>query len=220
VSRTALVAGASGLVGSHVLRLLLGDKAYERVTTFGRRELPLTNRKLAQRVIDFDRLAEVSDFPRVHDVFCCLGTTLRQAGSPAAFRQVDFTYVLELARVAARHRASQFLLVSALGADPHARVFYRRVKGEVEEAVKRVSFDAVYIFRPSLITGRRAAGRPAERIATLLSPLVSWAFVGPLRPFRPIRAETVARALVRAAASSARGVHVYQSDAIARLARR
>jgi len=107
-----------------VLRLLLGDKAYERVTTFGRRELPLTNRKLAQRVIDFDRLAEVSDFPRVHDVFCCLGTTLRQAGSPAAFRQVDFTYVLELARVAARHRASQFLLVSALGADPHARVFY------------------------------------------------------------------------------------------------
>jgi len=203
-----------------VLRVLLGDKAYERVTTFGRRELPLTNRKLAQRVIDFERLAEVSDFPRVHDVFCCLGTTRRQAGSPAAFRQVDFTYVLELARVAARHRASQFLLVSAVGADPHARVFYSRVKGEVEEAVKRVSFDAIYIFRPSLITGRRAAGRPAEAIATFLSPLVSWAFLGPLRAFRPVRAQTVARAMVQAASSGARGVQVYQSDAIARLGAR
>ncbi len=203
-----------------MLRVLLGDKAYERVTTFGRRELPLTNRKLAQRVIDFERLAEVSDFPRVHDVFCCLGTTRRQAGSPAAFRQVDFTYVLELARVAARHRASQFLLVSAVGADPHARVFYSRVKGEVEEAVKRVSFDAIYIFRPSLITGRRAAGRPAEAIATFLSPLVSWAFLGPLRAFRPVRAQTVARAMVQAASSGARGVQVYQSDAIARLGAR
>lgn len=217
MSRSALVAGASGLVGSHVLRLLLADPAYERVTTFGRRELPLANRKLAQRVIDFDRLAEVSDFPRVHDVFCCLGTTLRQAGSPAAFRQVDFTYVLELARVAARHRAAQFLLVSALVADPHSRVFYSRVKGEVEDAVKRVSFDAVYIFRPSLITGRRAADRPAERIARFLSPLVSWAFVGPLRPLRPIAAETVARAMVEAARGGARGVQLYESDAIARL---
>src|SRR6059036_1620725 len=117
-SRAALVAGASGLVGSHVLRLLLEDPAYARVTVLARRELPLAHKKLDQRVVGFDRLAQIADFPRVHDVFCCLGTTMKQAGSPDAFRKVDCTYVVELARVAVRHRASQFLVVTALGADP------------------------------------------------------------------------------------------------------
>src|SRR5438309_851487 len=102
-SRTALVAGASGLVGSRVLRLLLEDPAYARVTVLARRELPLSHKKLEQRVVSFDRLAQMADFPRVHDVFCCLGTTMKQAGSPDAFRKVDFTYVVELARVAVRY---------------------------------------------------------------------------------------------------------------------
>src|SRR5256886_12134949 len=120
-SRTALVAGASGLVGSRVLRLLLEDPAYAGVTVLARRELPLSHKKLEQRVVSFDRLVQIADFPRVHDVFCCLGTTMKQAGSPDAFRKVDFTYVVELARVAVRHRASQFLVVTAVGADPQDR---------------------------------------------------------------------------------------------------
>lgn len=220
MTRTALVAGASGLVGGHVLRRLLEDKDYERVTSFGRHELPLTAKKLAQRVVDFDRVAEVGDFPRVHDVFCCLGTTIRQAGSQDAFRKVDFTYVVELARVALRHRAAQFLLVTALGADAGSRVFYSRVKGEVEEAVKRLQFEGIHIFRPSLLLGHRAASRPGERAATLLSPLVSWAMVGPLRRYRPVRADAVARAMVRIAREARRGVHVYESGEIARLGAR
>jgi uncharacterized protein YbjT (DUF2867 family) len=217
--RTALVAGASGLVGGHVLRLLLADPQYERVTVLARRELSLAHKKLAQRVVAFDRLAEVGDFPRVHDVFCCLGTTIKQAGSQDAFRKVDFTYVVELARVALRHRASQFLLVTAIGADPGSRVFYSRVKGEVEAAVQRLQFDGVHIFRPSLLFGARAAPRPAERAAALLSRLVAWAFVGPLGKYRPIKGEAVARAMVRAAREAARGVHVYESAEMRRLAR-
>jgi len=220
VTRTALVAGASGLVGGHVVRLLLEDTGYERVTTLGRRELPFTHKQLAQRVVDFERLTELADFPRVHDVFCCLGTTIRQAGSQDAFRKVDFTYVLALAHVALRHRASQFLLVTALGADPGSRLFYSRVKGEVEEAVKRLQFDGIHILRPSFLIGQRAAIRPAELVAALLSPLVSWAMVGRLRRYRPIRAETVARAMIRAARDASRGVHVYESDEIRRLAAR
>jgi len=219
-SRTALVAGGSGLVGGHVLRQLLEDPDYDRVTALTRRPLALTHKKLVQRVVDFDRLAEVGDFPRVHDVFCCLGTTIKQAGSQEAFRKVDLAYVVELGRMAVRHRASQFLVVTAVGADPRSRVFYNRVKGEAEEAVRRLQFDAIQIFRPSLLLGSRAQSRPAESIARVLSPLVAWAFLGPLARYRPIKAATVARAMVRIAREAPRGAHVYESDAIRRLGRR
>ena len=220
MTRTALVAGASGLVGGHVVRLLLEDKSYERVTAIGRRELAVGNKKLAQRTVDFERLSELSDFPRVHDVFCCLGTTIRAAGSEEAFRKVDYTYALELARLAVRHRAAQFLLVTALGAEPRSRIFYNRVKGEVEEGVKRLQFDGLHIFRPSFLIGKRAVSRPVERVAGLLSPLVSWILVGRLGKYRPIQAQAVARAMVRVARAAERGVHVYESDEIRRLAAR
>ena len=220
MGRTALVAGASGLVGGHVLRCLLEDPEYERVTVLARRDLPIAHKKLEQRVLAFDRLAQMADFPRVHDVFCCLGTTIKRAGSQEAFRKVDHALVVELARVAVRHRASQFLLVTALGADPRSRVFYNRVKGEVEEAVRRFAFDAIHIFRPSLLLGKRTESRPAERMAVMVSPLIAWAFVGPLARYRPIKAERVARAMVRTARQATRGVHVHESDEIRRLGRR
>jgi len=218
-ARSALVAGASGLVGSHVLRLLLEDPAYARVTVLARRELPLAHKKLEQRVVSFDHLAQVADFPRVHDVFCCLGTTMKQAGSPDAFRKVDYTYVVELARVAVRHRASQFLVVTAVGADPASRILYSRVKGEAEEALRRLQFESIQIFRPSLVVGARAQGRPAERVARLLGLLVAWALAGPLSRYRPIKAEALARAMVQVARDAPRGAHVYQSDHIRRLVR-
>ena|SRR5690349_2165017 len=218
MARTALVAGASGLVGGHVLRLLLGSAAYDRVTVLVRRELPLAHKKLTQRVIDFDRLAEVGDFPRVDDVFCCLGTTIKRAGSQHAFRKVDSTYVVELARIAGRHRARQFLVVTAVGADPASRVFYSRVKGETEAALRRLSFDALLLFRPSFLLGVRPERRLAESLAAALAPLVTWTLVGPLARYRPIEAETVARAMVRAAGEAPRGAHVYESNEIRRLA--
>ena len=215
-TRTALVAGASGLVGSQVLRLLLEDPAYSRVTLLARRELPLSHKKLEQRIASFDRLAQIADFPRVHDVFCCLGTTMKQAGSPDAFRKVDFTYVVELARVAVRHRASQFLVVTAVGADPQSRILYSRVKGEAEEALRRLQFESIQIFRPSLVVGARAQSRLAERVARLLGLLVGWALVGPLSRYRPIKAEALARAMVRVARDAPRGTHVYESKEIRR----
>lgn len=210
-TRTALVAGASGLVGGRVLRLLLEDPTYSRVTVLARRELPLSHKKLEQRIASFDRLAQIADFPRVHDVFCCLGTTMKQAGSPDAFRKVDFTYVVELARVAVRHRASQFLVVTAVGADPQSRILYSRVKGEAEEAVRRLQFESIQIFRPSLVVGARAQSRPVERVAWLISLPIAWAFFGPLSRYRPIRAETMARAMARIAREAPRGTHVYES---------
>jgi len=219
VTRTALVAGASGLVGGHLLDLLLEDAGYAAVTALVRHELPRAHRKLGQRLVDFDRLADGGDLPRADDVFCCLGTTMKRAGSADAFRKVDFTYVERLARLAWQHRARQFLLVSSLGADPRSRVFYNRVKGEVEEAVRKLPFDAVHIFRPSLLLGHRRESRPAERLAMLAGGALGFLLVGPLARYRPIPARTVAAAMLRVAKEAARGVHVYESDRIRALAR-
>lgn len=217
--RTALVAGATGLVGGHLLRLLLDDPSYERVTALVRRGLPLSHKKLLQREINFDLLGDLGAVTRVDDVFCCLGTTMRQAGSRDAFRTVDFTYVHELARLASGSRARRFLLVSSHGANPRSRIFYSRVKGEAEEAVKQLRFDAVHIFRPSLLLGARREFRPAERLGMVLARVATPLLVGPLRSYRPIHAETVARAMIRAAGGTARGVHVYRSDQIETLGR-
>jgi len=129
VSRTALLAGATGLAGSHVLNLLLGDPAWSRVVTVGRRTTPQQHAKLEQRVLDLGELETVRDLPHVDDVFCCLGTTIKRAGSQPAFRLVDHAFVVGLARSGLRAGATQFLLVSAIGADSASRVFYSRVKG-------------------------------------------------------------------------------------------
>ncbi|MGH7644423.1 MAG: oxidoreductase [Gemmatimonadales bacterium] len=217
--RSALLVGATGLVGGHCLQLLLGDGAYRHVTVLGRQELPVAHRKLVQRLVDFDRLAELGDVPRVHDVFCCLGTTMKRAGSQDAFRKVDSTYVRDLAQLAWRHRAGQFLLVTALGADPRSRVFYNRVKGEVEDAVRKVPFDAVHIFRPSLLLGHRRERRPAERLAQIVGGALGVVLIGPLAKYRPIPARAVAAAMIRVAKEAARGVHVYESERIRELAR-
>jgi uncharacterized protein YbjT (DUF2867 family) len=219
VGRTALIAGASGLVGSHCLRLLLDEPAYERVIALARRALPLEHPKLEQRVVDFDRLANLPDPARADDAYCCLGSTIRRAGSQQAFRRVDLTYVVDFARLATRGGGARFLLISALGADPRSRVFYSRVKGEAEAAVRQVMGAGTYIFRPSLLTGARTEVRLGERIGIPLARAVSFVLVGPLRPYRPIAAETVARAMVRVALEGGPGPRVYRSDQIVRLAR-
>ena len=215
-ARTALLAGATGLVGSHCLSQLLSDPAYGRVVTVVRRPLPLGDPKLDTRVVDFDRLAD-ADLPRVDDVYCALGTTIRRAGSRDAFRRVDHGYVVALARRAAERGAARFVLVSAIGADARSPVFYSRVKGETERDVAAVGFEAVHLLRPSLLVGERSEHRPGERLMiglfTRLAPLL----VGPLRRYRPIAAEVVARAMRVVARRDERGTHVHESDRIAAL---
>jgi uncharacterized protein YbjT (DUF2867 family) len=219
MSRTALVAGASGLVGGHLLQLLLADGAYTRVVTLARRELAVRHAKLEQRVVDFGALDTFSDFPRTDDVFCCLGTTIRQAGSRDAFRRVDHDYVLALARVGRRAGGRQFLLVSALGADPASRIFYSRVKGEVEATVRQLPYEGIQIFRPSFLMGDRAEVRVVERVAIPVARVLAPLLVGPLRRYRPIHAADVARAMVQIAREAPRGPNVFEYDGIIAAAR-
>jgi len=210
--KTALIAGASGLVGEHLLAMLLASPDYEQVISLGRRWLDIQYPKLKQIAVDFDALQTVPDTLRVDDVFCSLGTTIKKAGSREAFRKVDFSYVVNAARLGQSLGAGGCFVVSALGAHPRSRVFYSRTKGEMEEALKSLNFDSLAIFRPSLITGHRKESRPGERLAVLVAPVVTPLLAGPLRKYRPIAAEAIAEAMVQAAHEHRRGVHSWESD--------
>jgi uncharacterized protein YbjT (DUF2867 family) len=217
--RTAIMAGASGLVGEQCLRHLLARGMHEKVVAFVRGPLNITHKRLEQRTVDYERLGRMSAFPRVQDVFCCLGTTIKKAGSEAAFRLVDYEYVVRLAETSKRSGADHFYLVSAVGADPNSRIFYSRVKGEAERAVGRLGFAGLYVFRPSFLIGKRSERRPGESVGIAAARLVSIALVGAARKYRPIRAETVARAMVVIARERPAGAHVYTADAMEGLAK-
>jgi uncharacterized protein YbjT (DUF2867 family) len=212
--RTALVVGASGLVGGHCLNALLDDPRYSSVTALGRRTIRGEHPTLHQYVIDFDRPDEYQHLAGADDLFCCLGTTIKKAGSREAFYKVDVTYPLAIAQAALANGAQQLLIVSALGANPRAAAFYNRVKGDVEMAVSKLRFRAVHIFRPSLLVGHREEFRPAERLAQLLAAPLSVALVGPLRRYRPIDASAVAVCMVKIANQGLEGIHVYESEQI------
>jgi uncharacterized protein YbjT (DUF2867 family) len=209
--KTALLAGATGLIGSQLLPLLLASARYAKVIVVGRRELPLRHPKLRQVVTDLDQLAAVREQLVADEVYCCLGTTMAQAGSKAAFYKVDFEYVLALARLAAANRATQFLVVSSLNPDPHSLFYYSRVKGEMEAAVRQVPFRAIHIFQPSLLLGRREQPRLGEQAASVVMAALRPLLRGPLRAWRAIEGRTVARAMLRAAEAETSGVQVHRS---------
>ena len=215
-TRTALVAGASGLVGGHLLDALLEDPVYREVHSLGRRPLPRQHPKLVQHTVDFARL-EGEALPPAQDAFCCLGTTLKRAGSQEAFRAVDHDAVLAFARAAKKAGVQRFLVVTALGAHPRSRVFYNRVKGEVQEDLKALGFDSLVLLQPSLLLGERAESRPGERAAIVASRVLAPL----LRPLasRPIEARTVARAMVALAHGAPRGVKVAPSGELQELGR-
>ena len=216
MSRTALIAGASGLVGGHLLKALLDAEAWDRVISIGRRRLDVDHPELEQIIADFDHLDAV-DFPQSDDAFCCLGTTIKKAGSNEAFRRVDLDYVVDFAHQAQLHGATQFLVVSALGADADSRIFYNRTKGEMERAVAQLPYEAVQIVRPALLLGDRDVDRPKERVAELLSKPFTPFLAGPLRKYRPIQGKAVARSLVAAAQQRRPGVHIFESDELQRV---
>jgi len=219
MTATALLLGATGLVGGHCLDLLLADPARARVVTLGRRPTGRAHEKLDERVGDMERLAEHADAFAVDDVFCCVGTTIRAAGSRAAFRRVDHDIAVAAAAIAAERGARHFLLVSAMGADPGSRIFYNRVKGETEADVAAHSLAGVALLRPSLLLGKRGEARAAEALAQHVFPLVSPLLRGPLRRYRAVEARTVAAAMLRLAREGVRGVRVVESDEIDRLGR-
>jgi uncharacterized protein YbjT (DUF2867 family) len=217
-NKTALLLGASGLIGGLCLRALLADQTYASIVLLNRRTLPLAaDPRLTQKTISFESLI-ANDFAGAADVFCALGTTMRKAGSKEAFRRVDLEYPLAAARMARQAGAKQFVLVSSVGSDPAASSFYLRTKGELDQEIGKLGFDALHIFRPSLLLGNREEFRRGERMIQAVAPSLNFVMVGGLRCYRAIAAETVARAMVAATRQGKSGSFIYEYDEIIRLA--
>lgn len=215
--RTALILGGSGLVGRSCLDALLAEPAYTSVIAIGRRALPQSHPKLTQRVIELDAFASLT-LPQLDDVFCTLGTTIRTAGSQQAFRRVDLEFPLAAARQSLKFGARQFVLISSVGADPKSKNFYLRTKGEVEQALTALPFQAVHIFRPSLLLGKRGESRRGESFAIVAAKVFQFLCVGPLRKYHPVSAMKVGQAMVAAAKANANGRLVYEYNRIVELA--
>lgn len=205
-----LIAGATGLVGRHALTRALADPRVERVVAPTRRPLP-PHPKLENPQVDFDALPADASWWAVDAAICTLGTTIRDAGSQAAFRKVDVDYVIAVATHARAAGARTFALNTALNADAGSRVFYLRCKGEAERGVEALGFDSLTIVRPSLIGGERERPRPGERIGGVVMGALA-----PLLPkrYRVVPAERIAACLFDAALAATPGVRFVESDAI------
>jgi uncharacterized protein YbjT (DUF2867 family) len=214
---TTMVAGSTGLVGSELLQLLLEDPAVGRVHSLVRRATGREHPALVEHVIDFDRLPGVAMPSSVDEVYCCLGTTMRAAGSRAAFRRVDHDHVVALGRLAAAAGARSLAVVSSVGADPSARSFYLRTKGETERDLEALGLPLLVILRPSLLLGPRREFRIGEWVGGVAFRVVGPLLRGSLARYRPIHAHTVARAMVGASREAEPGVRVLESPEIRRL---
>ncbi|MBP6018051.1 MAG: NAD-dependent dehydratase [Burkholderiaceae bacterium] len=203
-----LLVGTTGLVGRHVLDLALGDPRVSTVVAPSRRLLP-AHPKLSNPQIDFDNLQTDADWWQADAVVCTLGTTMRAAGSQAAFRRVDYDYPMAVARLAHAKGTPTYVLNSAIGADTESRFLYNRVKGELERDLAGVGFDSLTLVRPGVISGHREEFRPGERAMILTLNLM-----GPLMPrrWRLNPAPRIAQTLFEAAINSTPGVHMVTSE--------
>ncbi|WP_419876019.1 NAD(P)H-binding protein [Candidatus Pristimantibacillus sp. PTI5] len=233
---SALLVGATGLIGKALLGQLLRDPLAREVTVLSRRPIEAKGlgtagelAKLKVIVADLDGMDQALGQVTADAVFCTLGTTIKIAKTREAFRKVDYEYPLMLARFAERTGASLFSVVTAMGAASNSSVFYSRVKGELQEALTLLRIPVIQVFQPSLLIGERAAARPGEVFGAIVSKGLQFAMIGPLRKYRPIKGADVAIAMIRAAGNALTGdaaaavsktpaMHYYPSDKIADLA--
>lgn len=209
MARTALLVGATGLVGSALLDRLLAASEYATVTVLGRRAPALSHAKLHFVPSTFSDLDSLADPLAADDLFCCLGTTTKAAGGHAGLERVDYTMVLAVARAAQAGGTTRFFGVSAAGSSSTALTFYSRLKARMERDVAAVGFKATHFFRPSLLLGARSESRPAEALGQAVAPLLAPLCIGPLRKYRPIPAEEVADAMLLIARSEQTGLRVH-----------
>lgn len=216
MGKSVLLAGASGLVGSHCLHFLLEDNYYERIILLSRSPLDFNRKdqRVAEHIINFDTPGIFDQLVKADHIICTLGTTIKKAGSKEAFMKVDFSYPVEIARAAFRNGAEEFLVVSSLGADPKSRIFYNSVKGRMEEAVSSIGFKSLTIFRPSLLLGSRKEFRLGEEIGKSISKLLSFSIPA---KYKPIDAHEVAGAMVFTAKANPPGRHVIESGRIRKM---
>ncbi|MFD0679187.1 MULTISPECIES: oxidoreductase [unclassified Paenibacillus] len=218
MGHTAVIAGATGLIGGELVRGLLEDPFFDQVIALVRKETSLAHEKLIQVVTDYEALEDaVKQYLSDAYVFCCLGTTIKKAGSKEQFRKVDYEYPMLLGRLALQYGAAEYLIVTSMGASAGSAFFYNQIKGEVEEGLSKLQLPSLQIFRPSLLLGDRQEVRLGERFGAAVSRVVTPIMVGALRQYRPIQAQTVAKAMLKSSKKSNKGTWIYESDQIEEL---
>ncbi|MFN2394280.1 MAG: oxidoreductase [Bacteroidales bacterium] len=205
--KTALIAGATGLVGSFLVRMLLKDGYYDKVKILVRKPVDMGHPALEQIIYDYDD----PDFDQLKadDVFCCLGTTIKKAGSKEAFRKVDHDYPLQLAKASHKNGSQNFSIITAIGSNSKSSFFYNKVKGEIEENLKEIPFHSLQIFHPSMLLGPRKENRTGEKIAKLFFQNLGFLF--PKR-YRGIHASQVAGCMIDTMKKAKPGVHIIESE--------
>lgn len=204
---TAYIAGATGLTGGLLLQLLVENTAFSSVVALLRTPLPFSHPKLEQKIIDFDQ-PKPTDFVGGDYFFCCLGTTIKKAGSQEKFQKVDLQYVDAMAKFSAEAGFTTFAVISSVGANKNSQNFYQRIKGLMEEAVSQYNFEKVLIFRPSLILGSRKEFRFGEAFAAGLMKVFNPLMVGSLKQYKAIQASEIARNMLEESLAKKPGIHI------------
>jgi uncharacterized protein YbjT (DUF2867 family) len=212
--KTAILLGATGLVGGYVLQFLLENEAYIKIVALTRRPLSIQHQKLENVVVDFEQLLDYQSLIKGDDLFLCLGTTIKKAGSQAAFKRIDVDYQMQAATVAKQNGVHQVMLCSAVDADAKSRIFYNRMKSDLEDSLKSLNFEGLHIFQPSILLGERIENRLGEKISQIVGRFLLKITPNLWGKYEPVSGETVGKAMVRAALLDKKGVHVYASDKI------
>ncbi len=216
--RTALVAGASGLTGRALVRLMLRNRDYDRVQALTRRPLPMEHARLANRILNFDEMAVRLAGTRCDDAFCCLGAAAGPRAAAGELRQVDLDLVVAFARAAHAAGATRLVVISAAGAARDARSDFLRIKGELEAALRNLQFVSLDILQPGRVVGERPGGGAADVLRELIAPLVNVAMVGKFQERRWISATDLAAAMLGAVRGQRRGVNVHAGKKLQQLA--
>ncbi|MCL6282450.1 NAD(P)H-binding protein [Ruegeria sp. 2012CJ41-6] len=211
----ALILGGTGLVGRHVLERLIAENHWDRVIAVTRRSLDTGSEKVTEVMGGADTVEDIAARIVADTVFCCIGTTQKNAGGRESFRKIDHDYVIRLAEIAHQNGAKNFVLISSHGARLGSPSYYLHVKGEIERDLQAIGFETLDILRPSLLLGKRDESRLAEEWGGRILPLFDFLMIGPLRKFRPIRAEQVAKAMSAIALQKGTGVTIHASDELA-----
>lgn len=217
MSKSAIVIGATGLVGTELVKQLLSDKDYSLVKVFLRKKMDMEHPKLEQHVVNFEKLEESKELIKGDVVFCCMGTTIKVAGSQDAFFKVDHTYPFYFAQLAKSNGVEKFLLVSSLGADKNSPNFYLRVKGQIEWELEKLKFKNLIILRPSMLLGDRKEFRLGELIGKVVMRALGFIFIGKLKKYKAIEAGTVAKAMILLSKNELGDLAIFQNDRLLEL---
>ena len=210
--QTAVIIGASGLIGNHLVEQMLPDEYFSTVRVLVRRSLPVNHPKLQQAIVDFNDMDDYTDkFGKGDIIFCCVGTTQKKVkGDKIAYEKVDHDMPVNAAQIGIDNDFRKILIVSSIGANPISNNFYLRLKGKMEKDVKQFPFRSISIFRPSILLGKRNESRPGEKIGQIFMQAFSFLLIGSIKKYRPVKAENVAKAMIAESKKEGLGIHILE----------